>query len=673
MIKMNFGDSLSVVRFPLIIFLFSVLLICCNTEENKSNNELVLNFVDREIDIEPYFEDFPFSRFSLSKDGTKLLFMENGVETKLKMLDVNANSSVMEAEDVTPIDFSKRNIWSPEYNPFDHAVYWVGDENNEEIMNIYRAKEGVREIEKITDLSYVYSWAFNDEGSKIAYIARLEPSEDSQSELRILDLETMEDNLIVADSDTYSFTWGDIAWNSEEDAITTKVVKNRDRTFTNIVYIPFDQPDFKIISDENKTSTISGTEVLSKWISEDTYLFLSDANGFSNLYKYSFKENKLERLTDERMGIDQASIVTINDTKYVFTLQKNPISSLVSLRDAFTGKTIWDQQLDADLSMETVVGNQVFFIAEDTTTPFELIKGKVTEKGISLTTLLDVPEGIKKKIVHSEVERLEIPTFDIDSATGEKRMLHAYLFKPDKPLQGKDKTVMIESFYGGMNAYSMDYQVLTQAGIYVLSPAPRGSSGFGRDFEAMNDGDLGGNEIIDIIYAAKFITEKLDIPSDHVGVFGMSHGGYATMRLLTFPGEVNGHKADFPFGFGIEIAGFADIILQHNTSNIPGWTLLEAGDPQKDSLKLMDRSPISHAEKITGPLLLVHGDHDNRVNIEGSRIMAKKLEELNKPFKLVELPGLGHGIKGLENYKKFYEESFRFIEDEVLAPNREAD
>jgi len=214
--------------------------------------------------------------------------------------------------------------------------------------------------------------------------------------------------------------------------------------------------------------------------------------------------------------------------------------------------------------------------------------------------------------------------------------------------------------------YNNEYQILNQAGIYVLSPAPRGSSGFGRDFAALNDKDLGGNEIIDIICTAKYISDKLDIPAERIGVFGMSHGGYATMRLMTFPGEVNGNIASFPFGFGVETAGFSDIILQHNTSNIPDWTFLEAGDPATDSLKLADRSPINHAEKITGPLLLIHGDHDNRVNVEGSRMMARKLEELGKPYVYVEFPGLGHGIKGTDNNKKYYSALFDFIENKVL-------
>jgi dipeptidyl aminopeptidase/acylaminoacyl peptidase len=185
----------------------------------------------------------------------------------------------------------------------------------------------------------------------------------------------------------------------------------------------------------------------------------------------------------------------------------------------------------------------------------------------------------------------------------------------------------------------------------------------------MNDGDLGGNESIDDIYAAQYISQKLGIPASRVGVFGMSHGGYETMRLMTFPGEVNGIKASFPFGFGIETAGFCDILWQQNHTNIPDWTLLEAGNPAipADSLRLIDRSPITYADKITGPLLLMHGTHDHRVDIGGSRMMAERLKELGKPYTYVEFPGLGHGIKGVENNRKFYEACFKFLERQVLS------
>jgi dipeptidyl aminopeptidase/acylaminoacyl peptidase len=241
-------------------------------------------------------------------------------------------------------------------------------------------------------------------------------------------------------------------------------------------------------------------------------------------------------------------------------------------------------------------------------------------------------------------------------------MLHGFLYYPDNPLPDDKKLVMIQSFYGGSNYYSTRNQILAEAGIYVFSPSPRGSSGFGREFAALNDKDLGGNEIVDVIYAAKWVSKKLDIPPSRVGVFGGSHGGYATMRCLTFPGEINGIEADFDWGFGLSHAGFSDIIHFYEHCNIPDWVTLEAGDPATEADKLRDRSPLYHADMGRGKLLLTHGTNDSRVPIEGSRAMADSLEKYGKDVTLVEFEGQGHGIKGLANTVRYYRVWFDFLE-----------
>ena len=72
-----------------------------------------------------------------------------------------------------------------------------------------------------------------------------------------------------------------------------------------------------------------------------------------------------------------------------------------------------------------------------------------------------------------------------------------------------------------------------------------------------------------------------------------------------------------------------------------------------------------HAEKLSGPLLLVHGNHDNRVDIEGSRLMDRMLVHLRLPHRYLEFEGLGHGVKGKANSYRFYHECFRFIEEVI--------
>lgn len=646
--------------------LFATLMLtmaCMASSAQSTASDLMLKFQGRDVNIAPFFEDFPYSQFSLSEDGKKLFFFKTSNQNKLQWLDMTTEKELSKATDVVDLDFSQRNCWQPVYNEKDGNVYWIGDENNEEIINIYRSNLLSPAPERLTDVPYIYAWDFNPDKTKIAYVARLAQNEKRLDELRILDLKTGKDELVSQDKPDFRYTWGDVSWQPEGKGLMLLALKDADRTYANIIYIDTETKKTTVLTDPTKPGSYAGTSVMDQWISGDECFFFSDQDGYKNLYRFDRKTMNTSQVTRFTSDIEDARFVTIKNEKYLFVLQSNPVETSLMLIDIKTGKMLYKQSSDLSLSIGSVQGDQVSLLANSTSVVFQIVKAEVGKKSMKLSVTFDLPDDLKARLVHSDVERLSIPTFDMDPATGKQRMLHAYLYKPKNPLPKGKELIMIESFYGGDNRYNTEYEIFNAAGITVLSPSPRGSSGFGRDFAALNDKDLGGNEIIDIINCADYISEKLAVPAERIGVFGMSHGGYATMRLLTFPGEVNGNKAHFKFGFGIETAGFCDIIYQHTHSNIPDWTTLEAGDPVKDAARLIDRSSLYHAEKLTGPLLLLHGSHDNRVDIEGSRLMARKLTYLNLPHRYVEFEGLGHGIKGVDNNRKFYYECFRFLDE----------
>ncbi|MDR0537618.1 MAG: prolyl oligopeptidase family serine peptidase [Tannerellaceae bacterium] len=650
----------------LVNIIIIALLVGCTNKDKAASDRLTLQFEGRNISLAPYFEGFPYQQFSVDKDGQKLFFFKSGNENRLQWLEISPEADLRNAQNAAGINFATRNCWSPRYNAVDGFIYWIGDENNDEIINIYRANLGGDTAEKLTDVPYIYAWEFNPARTKIAYVARLGQNEERLDELRILDLQSGKDELVCQDTPTFRFTWSDINWQPEEKGLTLLALKGIDRTYTNLVYVDLQTKAPTLLTDSSRAASLSGCQALGEWAASDECIFLSDQDGYANLYSFRLVDKSVKQLTFYTQNVDDAAYLTVAGKRHILLLQSNPIETMLTLMDAETKEVKFRQPSSFRLQIGTTNRNRAILIAGSTTELFQLLEGEVEAEGITLTEKISVPAELKKELVQSTVKRLEIPTFDIDSATGRQRLLHAYLYKPTTPLPAEKELVMIESFYGGENRYNTGYQILAQAGIYVLSPSPRGSAGFGREFAAMNDGDLGGDEIIDIIYAAQYISKELNIPPSRIGVFGMSHGGYATMRLMTFPGEVNGHKAAFFFGFGIETAGFCDIIWQHRHSNIPDWTALEAGDPDRDSLRLVDRSPITHAERISGPILLLHGNHDNRVDIGGSRFMAEKLKELGKPYRYVEFSGLGHGIKGTENNRKLYAEYFDFLQSEVL-------
>lgn len=628
-----------------------------------------LSFQGRQLDVTPFFDAFPFNSwsFTLSDDGSKLFFQRvgTGKNSRYQYIEADGKTSPLDGKEAIALDPAKCNVWTPNYNPADGRVYWMGDEDNKERFNIYRGSlADPSKYERITDVPYVYEYGFNKDKTLLAYVGRMGQNEQRRDELHVLDLKTLKDTKIGDDTPAYRYTWGKISFRPDNSGVILTALKDMDRRYCTMMYVDLKTNQAVPFNNPEKNASFSGCDIVEDgWLNNDVSYYFSDEDGYRNIYEYNVATQRTRQLTHYTTAVKDARLVTIGKKQYLFAMLNNPIETTMLLLDPATGEEHYRQVSPYNYTIGSVKGNVIKAIADNNVTIFKTVLLTVGTKSVKEKTLIDIPENVKKQLVYSTVQRLSIPTFDVDKTTGKTRMIHAYLYQPVNPLPKDKQLVMVESFYGGENQYSTEIQMYNKAGIYVLSPAPRGSDGFGYQFAAMNDGDLGGNEIIDIIKCAQYISDKLGIPAQRVGCFGMSHGGYATMRLMTFPGEVNGHQARFPFGFGVETAGFCDILYQQEHTNIPDWTILEAGDPVANHDKIIERSPLFFADHLTGPLLLCHGNADHRVDIEGSKLMDRMLTHLGLPHRYVEFPDMGHGIKGKEPQKKFYREVFRFLDE----------
>ncbi len=274
--------------------------------------------------------------------------------------------------------------------------------------------------------------------------------------------------------------------------------------------------------------------------------------------------------------------------------------------------------------------------------------------------MVALPEDRQRQLVRCRAEAATIPTFD--------RELHAFVLRPDQPLNAEagGPVAMVRSFYGGDNVWTRYDHILCAAGITVVSASVRGSSGFGKDFHALNDRDLGGDEIVDLFFVADWIEGSLDIPASRIGVYGRSHGGYATMRAMTFTfPEQRPAPGPFRFAFGLAEAGFSDIVAFHDATNIPDWVVLEAGDPAvpEDRARLDDRSPVNHVEELNAPIFLLHGANDWRVPVVGSQAFTAAAKAAGKQVRYLEIEGQGHHIEGQERIVEAWQARLAFIED----------
>ncbi len=621
---------------------------------------------DRKIDLKPYFEGFPYMGFMFADIMDQLYYFHRGEKVTLYRTPLKPLPNLESGEKVSDLDFNLFSAGGFQFDPENGYAYFSGDEKNDEQFNVYRLDLATGEREKITDEEYIYGFKFFRKEQELVFIAREKTAERMVSYLKIMDIATGKVQTLLEDDPDWTFTWSNFVKHEETGELIFRVTFRYDRNQSNLIsYNPHTKTTKILLPEGVKRTMFSFTD---RQPDPDTLVFLSDESGYINVYKLSLSSGIVTPVTQwDTAPVGSMALFPVNGKDLLFVTRGTPVKTDFFVFDPVTSKEIYQETIHSNFSVSVKDYHRLFAVetsVDDPLTIWELIPRIDDKQGFQLekVSFLRYPELLLDKIVHGKAEAITYPTFDIDENTGQIRKIHAFVFTPLRlPENPKDRKAIITAFYGGDNYFNKEYQILLQAGFIVMSPSVRGSWGFGADFYSLNDKDLGGNEIIDLIYGARYLCERFGLTEQQVGLSGGSHGGYCAMRGLTYPDGVNGHHEHLDFGFAIASFGISNIIDYYHTCNIPDWVLQKAGDPETEAEKLNDRSPVNHADKATGKLLLVHGENDNRVPVEQSRQMARAMEKAGKLYTYLEISGQGHGWKGLNENLVYFKALFDFF------------
>lgn len=666
---------------PLILSFLALTAAAACAEREPPDSEALdysVSFLGRDVDLEPYFQLYPYGGWNADFDAERLFYRHTtpeGTWLMVQSLEVGEGDGLVDpeaGERVFDIDLSTRNLWGMRYDSIRGDMIVQGDERNDEVMNLYRLSLEDGSLHKLTDVPYIYGWNFSKDGRTIGYIARYGGTEPYRNCLTLLDLASNESTEVLCEEGgEHRMVWTSVNFTPAGDGVVLRLNRDGHRSRGTLAYVDLEDPKLDVLLPEGIERQSVGSYDRG-WVDDERFIYTSDETGFSNLYEYDLASRTSRPLT----SVTENAWFTLLETeegRKILQVLARPYESVLQVLDPGSGEVLGERTLDVSLGVIGFDDHDRFVVSQTSaSSPFQADEMRVVwEDGRADFTFrpkIRLPADYLAAIQQCEVERVEFPTFDVDPATGEPRMLHAFLFTPRQARPDPEsRLAVITSFYGGGNYFSTSTQVFCEAGISWLSPAVRGSSGFGKDFMALNDRDLGGDEIIDLFYGARFLEEKLGLEPRQIGVAGGSHGGYATMRALTFPPETNGRGEDYDFGFGMSHAGFSNIVSFYDATNIPDWIILEAGDPETEREKLLDRSPIRHVDLLDSPILLTHGSNDNRVGVTESRSFVEAGRQLEKPITYVEFEGQGHGISGLENQVTYYQTRFDFLESVVCG------
>lgn len=218
--------------------------------------------------------------------------------------------------------------------------------------------------------------------------------------------------------------------------------------------------------------------------------------------------------------------------------------------------------------------------------------------------------------------------------------LHYSIRKPHDFDPSKKYPVLIE-VYGGPHVQTVNHEwgpltdvFYANQGYIVFRLDNRGSWNRGKAFEDVIHLKMGQAEVRDQLLGVEWLKSQPFVDADRIAVQGWSYGGYMTLRMIL---------AAPPGAFAAAVAG----------APVTDWSLYDTfyterymGTPQSNPEGYAAGSVFTELDKLSTPLLLVHGMADDNVTFDNTTRLMAALQELGKPFEVMTYPGQRHGIRG---------------------------
>ena len=219
--------------------------------------------------------------------------------------------------------------------------------------------------------------------------------------------------------------------------------------------------------------------------------------------------------------------------------------------------------------------------------------------------------------------------------------VEGWVVRPANEVPGRSYPMILKIHGGPHSAYGNTFfptfHVLSAAGFYVLYTNPRGSSGYGHDFQYATRQQWGIVDREDYLAGVDATLEAYPaIDPERLGVSGGSYGGFMSNWLTATTDR---------FAASASSRSITNWESWWGTSDAQGLTEYEFGGTPWEERDLYRRlSPISYVENVTAPTLLIHSEQDWRTPMPDAEQWFMSLKKLQVPVELVRYPRSSHGL-----------------------------
>ena len=251
--------------------------------------------------------------------------------------------------------------------------------------------------------------------------------------------------------------------------------------------------------------------------------------------------------------------------------------------------------------------------------------------------------------------------------------INAYLYKP-RGLRAGERVPAIVLAHGGPTGqfsdnFNLHAQFFTGQGYVMLLPNVRGSSGYGRQFEMLNNKDWGHGDLKDIVAGVDYLETLPYVDPQRMGMEGTSYGGFLTAAAAVWAPEV--------FQAIVSISGYPNRVELRKDSEYQHLQQLayEFGPFEENQDVYYRNSPFFHVMSATAPLFAIWGE--GRFPESGQTYMfAKELERHYKTVRYKAYQGETFYVRGRANVKQMLLDMLEFFDqylrDDVRTPAAQA-
>lgn len=268
---------------------------------------------------------------------------------------------------------------------------------------------------------------------------------------------------------------------------------------------------------------------------------------------------------------------------------------------------------------------------------------------------------IQSNKLHPSIQDLTVEPLlkHFESFDGLKVPYWLYLPKGIESIPPEGLPLMIE-IHGGPEAqeradFNEYIQYFLSHGIAIAAPNVRGSTGYGKEYTAMDNIEKRLDSVKDIEWLVKDLKDNHIAHPDKIVVSGTSYGGFMALSSA-------GRYSDLFCGAVDNVGMFNLVSFLENTSSYRrAHRETEYGSLEDDRESLYKVSPIAVVDQIKTPLMVIHGANDARVPVDEAEQVVDNLRQRQIPVEYLRYEDEGHGLQKRKNKLDCYPQIIAFV------------